>query len=73
MSTNESGKTPSGLPRKAYSVEEVGEMLNEPTYTIKAHCRKGELKGAYKTGGRTSQWRIPMSAIDYYQTHQPRG
>ncbi|XAZ30626.1 hypothetical protein AAHB34_15890 [Paenarthrobacter ureafaciens] len=31
------------------------------------------LKGAYKTGaGRTSPWRIPPAAIDYYQQHQPK-
>ena len=35
--------------------------------------RTQALKGAYKTGaGRTSPWRIPPAAIDYYQQHQPR-
>ena len=61
------------LTRKAYTPAEVAEMLQEPVWTINKHCRTQALKGAYKTGGRSSQWRIPLSAIDYYQAHQPRG
>jgi hypothetical protein len=48
-------------------------MLQEPVATIRRHCRTQALKGAYKTGaGRTSPWRIPPAAIDYYQQHQPK-
>jgi len=64
---------PEKLPRMAFTPEEVSEMLQEPVFTINKHCRTQALKGSYKTGGRTSQWRIPPSAIAYYQQHQPRG
>ncbi|GLU58620.1 helix-turn-helix domain-containing protein [Paenarthrobacter ureafaciens] len=61
------------LPRLAHTLEEVAEMLQEPVATIRRHCRTQALKGAYKTGaGRTSPWRIPPAAIDYYQQHQPK-
>jgi hypothetical protein len=37
---------------------------------LKADSHADEKGGAYKTGGRTSPWRIPPKAIDYYQaTH----
>ncbi|MDI2021174.1 helix-turn-helix domain-containing protein [Arthrobacter sp. 31Cvi3.1E] len=60
------------LPRLAFTLEQVAEMLQEPVNTIAKHCRTQALKGAYKTGGRTSPWRIPQAAIDYYQANQPR-
>lgn len=65
---------PKPLPRLAYTLEEVAEMLQEPVHTISEHCRTQRLKGAYKggSGGRTSPWRIPQAAIDYYQRTQPR-
>ncbi|QHK19397.1 hypothetical protein GU243_06165 [Pseudarthrobacter psychrotolerans] len=42
-------------------------MLAEPEQTIRRHCQTQALRGAYKTGGKTSPWRIPPKAIDYYQ------
>lgn len=42
-------------------------MLQEPQQTVKKHCQTQALRGAYKTGGKTSPWRIPPKAIDYYQ------
>jgi len=59
--------TESNLPLLAYTLEQVAEMLQEPVATVAKHCRTQELKGAYKTGGRTSPWRIPPSAISHYQ------
>lgn len=59
-------------PVRAHTAEQVAEMLQEPVSTILVHCRTQALKGAYKTGGRTSPWRIPPSAIDHYQKNQPR-
>lgn len=55
------------LPTMAYTVPQVAEMLQEPQQTIKKHCQTQALRGAYKTGGKTSPWRIPPKAIDYYQ------
>ncbi|MCT9624246.1 helix-turn-helix domain-containing protein [Pseudarthrobacter equi] len=55
----------------AFKLEEVAEMLAEPVETIAKHCRTQALKGAYKTGGKTSPWRIPPAAIDYYQRTRP--
>ena len=55
------------LPRLAYTVPEVALMLAEPQQTVKKHCQTQALRGAYKTGGKTSPWRIPPKAIDYYQ------
>jgi len=55
------------LPRLAYTVPEVSLMLAEPQQTVKRHCQTQALRGAYKTGGKTSPWRIPPTAIDYYQ------
>ena len=55
------------LPRMAYTVPEVAVMLAEPQQTVKKHCQTQALRGAYKTGGKTSPWRIPPKAIDYYQ------
>ncbi|WP_285240098.1 helix-turn-helix domain-containing protein [Pseudarthrobacter sp. MEB009] len=55
------------LPRLAYTVPEVAAMLAEPQGSIKKHCQTQALRGAYKTGGKTSPWRIPRNAIDYYQ------
>ena len=60
-------KTPSGLPRRAFTIREVAEMLAEPETSIKKHCQTQALRGAYKTAGKTSPWRIPPTAIDYYQ------
>jgi hypothetical protein len=57
--------------RLAYSIHEVTEVPNEPTDLIAKHCRTQALRGAYKTGGKTSQWRIPPKAIDYYQATRP--
>lgn len=57
----------STLTRRAYTIEEVAEMLAEPVSTIRTHCQTQALRGAYKTGGRTSPWRIPPKAIDHYQ------
>lgn len=57
----------SALPRRAYTLEEAAEMLAEPVKTIRRHCQTQALRGAYKTGGKTSPWRIPNKAIDYYQ------
>jgi hypothetical protein len=60
-------RTSTGLPRLAFTIEEVSEMLVEPVSTIRFHCQTQALRGAYKTGGRTSPRRIPPKAIDYYQ------
>lgn len=60
------------LRRMAYTAEEVAEMLAEPVVTIKRHCQTQALRGAYKTGGKTSPWRIPMKAIEYYQATRRR-
>jgi hypothetical protein len=66
-----SATTSTGLPRFAFTLEEVSEMLAEPVQTIKRHCQTHALRGAYKTGGKTSPWRIPPKAIDYYQATRP--
>lgn len=63
--------TPTGLERRAFTLEEVAEMLVEPVWTIRQHCQTQALRGAYKTGGKTSPWRIPPAAIDYYQATRP--
>lgn len=60
------------ITKRAFTSDQVAEMLEEKVEAINRHCRTQALKGAYKTGGRTSPWRIPPSAIDYYQAHQPR-
>jgi hypothetical protein len=59
--------TSTGLPKLAFTIEEVAEMLAEPVSTIRTHYQTQALRGAYKTGGRTSPWRIPPKAIDHYQ------
>lgn len=64
-------RTSTGLPRMAFTIEEVAEMLAEPVSTIRTHCQTQALRGAYKTGGRTSPWRIPPKAIDHYQETRP--
>ena len=60
-------RTSTGLPRMAFTIQEVAEMLAEPETSIKRHCQTQALRGAYKTAGKTSPWRIPRKAIDYYQ------
>lgn len=60
-------KTAGPLPRLAYTIPEVAEMLAEHPDTVKKHCQTQDLRGAYKIGGRSSPWRIPPKAIDYYQ------
>lgn len=57
------------VPRRAYTLEEVAEMLVEHVDTIRRYCQTQDLRGAYKTGsgGKTSPWRIPDKAITYYQ------
>lgn len=57
---------------RAYAPEQVAEMLQEKVEAINRHGRTQALKGAYKTGGRTSPWRIPPAAIDHYQRTRPR-
>jgi Helix-turn-helix domain len=56
----------------AYTLEQVAEMLQEPATTIAKHCRTQALRGAYKTGGKTSPWRIPPKAIEHYQNSRNR-
>lgn len=56
----------------AFTPEQVAEMLQEKVDAINRHCRTQALNGAYKTGGKTSPWRIPPAAIDHYQRTQPR-
>lgn len=65
------GEIAKQLPRRAYTLQEVSEMLQEPVSTIRTHCQTQALRGAYKTGGKTSPWRVPMKAIDYYQATRP--
>ena len=65
-------KTTAAVAIRAFTLEQVSEMLQEPVSSIRTHCRPQTLKGAYKTGGRTSPWRIPPAAIDYYQRTRPR-
>jgi hypothetical protein len=67
MTPWQDARTSTGLPRMAFTVLEVAEMLSEPPQSIKRHCQTQALRGAYKTGGKTSPWRIPPKAIDYYQ------
>lgn len=57
---------------RAYTPDQVAEMLQEMIEAINSHCRTQALKGAYKTGGRTSPWRIPTAAIDHCQRTAPR-
>jgi hypothetical protein len=59
--------TSTGLPRMAFTIQEVAEMLAEHPDTVKKHCQTQDLRGAYKIGGKSSPWRIPPKAIDYYQ------
>lgn len=51
-----------------YRVPEVSAMLHESPKTIMRALRRGLFVGAYKgaTGGRTSPWIIPESAIKQY-------
>lgn len=64
--------TAATITKRAYTPEQVAEMLEEPVRSIVVHCRTQALKGAYKTGGRTSPWRIPPAAIDHYQNTRSR-
>ena len=56
---------------RAYTPDQVADMLQEPVRSIVVRCRTQALKGAYKTGGRTSPWRIPPAAINQYQSTRP--
>lgn len=51
-----------------YTTDEVAQMLRESSTIIKQACRRGLFKGAYKkaSGGLTSPWIIPESAIEAY-------
>lgn len=60
------------VTKRAYTPDQVAEMLEEKVEAINRHCRTQDLKGAYKTGGKTSPWRIPPAAIDHYQRTRPR-
>lgn len=63
----------STITKRAHTLEEVAEMLQEPVSSIRTHCRTQALKGAYKTGrGKTAPWRVPPAAIDHYQRTRPR-
>ncbi|MHA7176180.1 helix-turn-helix domain-containing protein [Arthrobacter sp. Sr24] len=66
------GKNAPTLVVRAYTPEQVAEMLQEKVEAINRHCRTQVLKGAYKTGGKTSPCRIPPAAIDHYQRTRPR-
>lgn len=52
------------------TVAEVADQLQHAPSTIYALLRAGEFPGAYHSGsgGRTSPWRIPQSAVDKYRT-----
>lgn len=66
-------KTALTIVIRAYTLEQVSEMLQEPVNSIRAHCRAQALKGAYETGrGKTTPWRISPAAIDHYQKTRPR-
>lgn len=51
-----------------YKVAEVALILRESKDQIYRGLRRGWFVGAYKIGGggRTSDWRIPESAIEAY-------
>ncbi|WP_206064429.1 helix-turn-helix domain-containing protein [Rothia koreensis] len=50
-----------------YKVAEVAQMLRESKEHIYRGLHRGWFVGAYKIGGgRTSDWRIPESAIEAY-------
>ena len=58
---------------RAYTLQQVAEMLQEPVNSIRTHGRTQALKGACKTGrGKTSSWRILPAAFDHYQRTRPR-
>jgi hypothetical protein len=55
-------------------VKEAAVALNQSEKAIRYLCNSGELRGAYKNGGQgiTSHWRIPVKAIDTYETLRAR-
>lgn len=54
---------------QVYTVDEAAEHLRQSRNSVYKLCRLGRLPGAYKigTGGRTSGWRIPATALTAYQ------
>jgi|GEM_PF-4350293 len=58
-------------PEPVATLAEASAQLKEPVATIAKYCRTGKI-AAYKTGsgGRTSKWMIPMSALAKYQQNR---
>ncbi len=77
MKTLSTASRPSsgGAVMKTLSADEAAEFLGESRSMVERLCRAGRLKGAYKggMGGKNAPWRIPESAINFYQSMQPRG
>lgn len=46
-----------------YTVSEVADMEKVSAQTVALNCRNGLFPGAYMTGKRGGQWRIPQSAV----------
>lgn len=50
-----------------YTVAQVAQMLRLTEGTVALHCRTGLVPGAFRTGPKRGQWRIPESAIEAYK------
>lgn len=59
-------------PKKEYTPLEAARLLGVAVETIKAYCRNGTLKGAYRVGPR-NEWRARGSTIKKLRDTWKRG
>ena len=61
--------TNTGLPQ-AVRARDIAEAADVPEIEVNRWCREGRFPRAFKTGGRTSQWRIPFEDAVAFLTGQ---
>jgi hypothetical protein len=59
------------LPQ-AVRARDIAEAVLVPELEVTKWCREGRFPRAFKTGGRTSQWRIPLEDAVAFLTGQPQ-
>jgi hypothetical protein len=59
--------TNTGLP-KVFKVGDIAEAADAPLWTIEQALRDGRFPNAWKLGGTTSAWRVPVGDVVAFLT-----